>query len=49
MRAFIVSYRLRNGGSGLLHILARSSCEAIVSAIDVFADHQLQRLSARPA
>lgn len=49
MRAFLVAYRCRNGAAGVLHILARSSCDAIVTALDVFADHQLQRLSARPA
>lgn len=48
LRAFSVAYRCRNGAAGVLHILARSSCEAICTALDIFPDHQLQRLSARP-
>jgi len=47
MRAITLHYTLRNGASGTLLCLARSSADAILQALDTFGD-QLRVCSARP-
>jgi len=47
-RHFLAAYKLRNGARGTLDVLAASSCDAIVVALDLFGD-ALQMASARPA
>lgn len=48
MHPFIANYRLRDGQRGRLHILAASSCDAVIAAIDAFGE-QLKACSVRPA
>lgn len=48
MRRFIATYTLADGTRGRLDVLARSSCEAVVAAIDAFGE-ALRLCSARPA
>lgn len=47
MRAFTMHYTLRNGESGTLVCLARSSSEAILKVMDTFGS-QLRACSAKP-
>jgi hypothetical protein len=48
MKSYLVKYRLRNGVRGMLTVLARSTCEALITVTDMF-DEQLQMCSGRPA
>ena len=48
MKVFVTRYRLRNGASGVLRVIAASSCAAIVHAMDLFGD-ALRCCAARPA
>lgn len=48
MRHFIAAYTLRNGTRGTLPVIARTSCDAILLALDTFG-HELRRCSVRPA
>lgn len=47
MRAFLLRYALRNGTRGELTVIERSSCAAIVQALDTFGE-ALRSCSARP-
>ena len=38
MKVFVTKYQLRNGASGVLHVIASSSCAAIVYAMDLFGE-----------
>jgi hypothetical protein len=46
MRAVIVSFRLRTGQHGRLHCLARSTCDGVLIALDLFGP-ELRSASAR--
>lgn len=48
MRPFLASYQLRDGTRGVLPVLARSSCDAILAALDSFGE-ALRACSARVA
>ena len=48
MKHYIASYRLHSGRCGTLHVLATTSCDALIAAMDAFGD-QLCHCSARPA
>ena len=48
MTLYLAAYTLRNGTRGMLHVIARNTCDAIVCAIDAFGE-QLRTCSARPA
>ncbi len=48
MRTYLARYVLRSGVRGTLTLIARSSCDAVIAAIDAL-DDDLQRLSVRPA
>ena len=48
VRLYRAAYTLRNGTRGVLHVLARNTCGAVVIAIDTFGE-QLRTCSARPA
>ncbi len=48
MKPYIASYRLHDGMRGRLHILAATSCDAVIAAIDAFGE-QLKTCSVRPA
>lgn len=48
MTRYLAAYILRNGTRGVLSVIARNSCEAIVIALDTFGV-QLRTCSARPA
>jgi hypothetical protein len=48
LHTHIVTYALRNGARGVLHVLADSTCAAILVAHDHFG-HALRRASARRA
>ncbi|MGC4075448.1 MAG: hypothetical protein QM702_00120 [Rubrivivax sp.] len=38
IRIVLVRYSLRNGATGALHILAESTCSAIVTVVDLFGE-----------
>jgi hypothetical protein len=46
MRCYLVTYRLRNGARNTLHLIARSSCDAVITVMDLFGE-QLRVCSAR--
>lgn len=48
MRAFTARYVLRSGARGTLTMIATSSVDALIAAIDALRD-DIQRLSVRPA
>lgn len=48
MKHYLARYTLRNGARGTLHVLTRSSWDAIDIAIQLFGD-SLRRCSALPA
>ena len=48
VRLFVVRYCLHNGARGVLAVLARSTCEALISVHDTF-DGQVRASSGRPA
>ena len=48
IRLYAAKYTLRNGASGVLHLVARHTFDAIVMAQDIFG-LQLRTCSARPA
>lgn len=47
-RLFLTRYTLANGSRGTLHVMAHTSCDAILRALDLFGD-RLRRVSARSA
>ena len=48
MSTYLARYTLRNGARGVLHVIATSSCHAVIVAIDTFGD-ALRTCSVRPA
>ena len=48
MNTYFARYTLRNGGRGVLTVIATSSCAAVMVAIDTFGD-ALRKCSVRPA
>lgn len=48
MNTYFARYTLRDGGRGVLTVIASSSCAAVVVAIDLFGD-ALRKCSVRPA
>ena len=48
MSTYLARYTLRNGARGVLHIIAASSCDAVVTAIDLFGT-ALRTCSVRPS
>ena len=48
MKRYVARYTLRNGARGVLHVIARSSCDAVITAIDTFGE-RLRTCSVRPA
>lgn len=47
-RAYLCTYRLRNGATGTLTMLAASSCDAVIAMLDQLGD-RIKRLSVRLA
>ena len=48
MKAIRATYTLRDGTCGVLHVLARNTCDGVLCAIDAFGE-QLHTCSARTA
>lgn len=49
MRTFLARYVLRSGQRGTLTLIAPTSCDAVIQALDALDDAAIRCLSVRPA
>jgi hypothetical protein len=38
MKTYLARYTLRDGGRGVLHVIAACSCDVVITAIDTFGE-----------